>query len=146
MMEDMALSGGLVQRLHALAPHPPAAQAEVDRAEAVLGMPLPEPLRDLYLLVGNGGFGPGYGLLGLGAGATDDLGKTALDTYEVFMQPDPDAPPDAGPWWKPAFLPLCYWGCIVYTAVDCRTPDARVQGFDEGVWMEDGRPLVTWLQ
>ncbi len=142
----MALPQGLLQRLQALASHPPAAQDEVERAEAALGLPLPEPLRDLYLLVGNGGFGPGYGLLGLDGGATDDLGKTALGTYEAFMEPDPDAPPGAGPWWESASLPLCYWGCSVYTAVDCRTPDARVRGFDEGVWVEDGRPLATWLE
>lgn len=78
MMGNMALPGGLLQRLQALASHPPATHAEVERAEAVLGLPLHEPVRDLYLLVGNGGFGPGF--------------------------------------------------------------------FDEGVWVEDGRPLAAWLE
>ncbi len=134
-----------MQRLRPFAARPPATQAEVERAEAVLGLPLPAPLRDLYLWVGNGGFGPANGLLGLNGGATDDLGKTALATYEVFMEPDPDVPPGSGPWWRSECLPVCYWGCIVYTAVDCRTPDARVVGFDEGAWVDDGRSLAEWL-
>lgn len=144
--DGVSLPESLVSQLGAVAGQPPAADAEIKHAEALLGIELPTPLRDLYLRVGNGGFGPGYGVLGLDGGFRDDLGKTALDTYRVFMLPDPDAPAGSGPFWRESLLPLCYWGCVVYTAVDCRTSDARVVGFDEGTWIEDGRPLAQWLK
>jgi hypothetical protein len=41
---------------------PPASVAEVDAAEATLGFAIPPLLRRLYTEVGNGGFGPDYGL------------------------------------------------------------------------------------
>ena len=39
--------------------------AEIAEAERRLGFQLPELLRELYTCVGDGGFGPGYGFLGL---------------------------------------------------------------------------------
>lgn len=141
----MSLPEELLARLRAVPALPPATVDEFSQAEAALGLSLPGPLKDLYQQVENGGFGPGYGVLGLNSGATDDMGKTALETYRMFMLSDPDAPEGSEPWWREAHLPLCNWGCIVYTAVDCRTPDARVVGFDEGTWIEDGRTLTQWL-
>src|SRR5690242_10047052 len=44
---------------------PPATVAEVDAAEAALGLAIPPLLRRLYTEVGNGGFGPHYGLEGV---------------------------------------------------------------------------------
>lgn len=41
---------------------PPASPAAVDAAEAALGFAIPQLLRRLYIEVGNGGFGPNYGL------------------------------------------------------------------------------------
>ncbi|MEP2783360.1 MAG: hypothetical protein ABJO67_18950 [Pseudoruegeria sp.] len=46
----------------------------------------------LMQTVGNGGFGPGYGLMGLAGGATDDMGNTAVGLYKDFAQNDPDDP------------------------------------------------------
>lgn len=42
---------------------PPASQADIDAAEAALGFPLPEDLKQLYTSVADGGFGPSSGLL-----------------------------------------------------------------------------------
>jgi hypothetical protein len=44
---------------------PPATVAEVDAAEVALGFAIPPLLRRLYTEVGNGGFGPNYGLEGV---------------------------------------------------------------------------------
>src|SRR5436190_5588567 len=44
---------------------PPATPAEVDAAEVTLGFAIPHLLRRLYTEVGNGGFGPSYGLEGV---------------------------------------------------------------------------------
>ncbi|HVX10780.1 MAG TPA: hypothetical protein VHC22_06335 [Pirellulales bacterium] len=46
---------------------PPATAAELVAAGHSLGFTLPTALADVYLGVGNGGFGPGYGLIGLPA-------------------------------------------------------------------------------
>lgn len=69
----------------------------------------------------NGGFGPGYGLLGLRDGWTDDLKHTAVDI--VTQAPDghwPELPS--------GLLPLCHWGCAIYSFVEC--PSGRVFGWD----------------
>jgi hypothetical protein len=129
-----------------LVPHrmiAPASAEEVRRVETALGIGLPKPLEDLYTRTANGGFGPGYGLLGLDGGARDDLGQAALDIYTNFARSDPEDPI----WvWRESVLPICYWGCVVYSCVDCSTPDARIVGFDEGRWVQDDRPLEVWLR
>lgn len=64
----------------------------------------------------NGGFGPGYGVMGVEGGFTDDLGHTVADLFEVYRQPDPEDPT----WeWPERFLPICHWGCVVYSGIDC---------------------------
>ncbi len=44
---------------------PPATAKELHAAERAIGFELPELLRAIYLKVGNGGFGPEYGLVGI---------------------------------------------------------------------------------
>ncbi len=44
---------------------PPVSLADLTDAETIIGFPLPTLLRRIYLEVGNGGFGPGYGLFPL---------------------------------------------------------------------------------
>ena len=79
------------------APLPPPATAEqVAEAEAALGFELPAGLRQLYLEIGNGGFGPGDGLYSL----TDIAGQYADMTDEPFG-------PQGQPW--PAnLLAICH--------------------------------------
>jgi len=50
-------------------PYPPATADQLQATETQLGMPLPGVLRALYAMVGNGGFGPAYGLVGAAGGA-----------------------------------------------------------------------------
>ena len=122
---------------------PPASVEEIELVRERMGLPTPEPLSDLYAGVGNGGFGPGYGLLGLVDGAKDDLGQSALDVYSNFLVPDPT---DSSWQWRPEVLPICYWGCVVYSCVDCSTEDAVMVGFDEGRWVAGRRTLEQWLR
>jgi hypothetical protein len=79
------------------APLPPPATAEqVAQAEAALGFELPTGLRQLYLDIANGGFGPGDGLYSLGELA----GQYADMTDEPFG-------PQGQPW--PAnLLAICH--------------------------------------
>src|SRR5262245_42878043 len=94
----------------------PKATLEVVRgAEEKLGFALPPLLRRAYLEIANGGFGPGYGIMGVGDGFTDDLEHTVVDLYLSYRQRDPEDPT----WqWPHGLLPICHWGCVVYSAVD----------------------------
>src|SRR5262245_46492423 len=80
----------------------------LDRAEEATGCTLPPLLRDVYMRIGNGGFGPGYGLLPLSLDDAHADQECALDLYVAFRSTDPD---DSA-WGWPAFLvPFCDWGC-----------------------------------
>jgi hypothetical protein len=81
---------------------------------------MPDLLRDLYS-VANGGFGPGYGLLGLRNGFTDDLHRNAIDILR-------EGPGGIWPGMPSGLLPLCHWGCAIYSFVHC--PSGRIYGWD----------------
>jgi hypothetical protein len=133
---------GLVEKLPPLAAATPEAVAEAERA---LGYPLPRLLRRLYLEIGNGGFGPGYGILGLRGGLTDDLGDTALEAYRRFhsLRREASVPH--------SLLPICNWGCAIYSLVDCGTADGHMwacdpnPGVDDDVFREPVT-LAEWLR
>lgn len=99
-----------------------------------LGFEPPALFVELLQSVGNGGFGPGYGLMGLLGGATDDMGSTAVKLYTDFAQPDPDDPA----WkWPHGLLPICHWGCAIYSCIDSTRAEAPVKTWDPNEW-EDG--------
>src|SRR5262245_41797485 len=64
-----ARAAGLIQRLPPLIP---VRREAVEAAEREFGYPFPALLRRLYLEVGNGGFGPGYGLFRLPFGDNNE--------------------------------------------------------------------------
>ncbi|WP_436533006.1 hypothetical protein [Actinoplanes sp. HUAS TT8] len=92
-----------------LAPLRPALPAAVAEAEKMAGRSLPSLLRRLYLEVGNGGFGPGYGLLGLRDGHRIG-GINALTGL------------------KSGVLTLCDWGCGISSELDLA--DGQIWGCD----------------
>ena len=119
-----ARAAGLTERLPQL---PIASRAAVDEAEAVIGSALPDLLRRLYLEIGNGGFGPGYGVLGVGGGHVDEDPRTAVDLFWLTGSEEHD------PWRGPpgaTLLPICNWGCGIYSFVDCSSPEARMWAWD----------------
>jgi len=107
--------------------YPPVSARDITEAERQLGFPLPSLLRRIYCEIANGGIGPGYGLLGIADGARDDLGHTLVELYQLYHQPDPDDPQWA---WPDALVPICHWGCAIYSCIDCRSADAPVLIFD----------------
>ncbi|MCA1675988.1 MAG: SMI1/KNR4 family protein [Actinobacteria bacterium] len=118
---------------------PPAKHAQIDRASAQLGFPFPVDLRTLLVEVANGGFGPGYGLLGVDSGATDDSGANVERAYGLLSAPDPEVPD----WvWREGALPCCYWGCQVYS---CVMPDGSVVQLDGYDWGREAVPIAKWL-
>jgi hypothetical protein len=135
-----ARSAGLVERLPPLTP---ATREAIDEAERVLGFPLPGLLRRLYLDVGNGGFGPGYGILGVRGGHRDDLGGTAIDLYRRWHA---ESRPLAD-----GLLPICHWGCGISSFIDCTTDEAAMWACDPNPGIDDDlfrEPMTftTWLE
>lgn len=94
--------------------NPPITLKQLIEAEAELGLPLPEFLRQLYLQVGNGGFGPANGLIALRGGSTID-GLDLVDLYVKLAVKGP--PPPYYPWPK-HFLIIADWGCIIWTLLN----------------------------
>jgi hypothetical protein len=112
----------LVARIRDFAPShsrsaisPPASSEAVGEAERELGFPLPALLKACYLEVGNGGFGPAYGILGLRGGYVSDCG-TLVEFYRDLR----DRQEPEGKRWKAGLLPFCEWGCGMFSCVDCQ--------------------------
>lgn len=130
---------------------PPLCAAALDTVEQVLGFELPHVLRQLYGEVANGGFGPGYGLIGLRGGDPSDMKRDVVGEYHVFRQPDHN---DPGRSWPDRLLPICHWGCAIYSCVDCSTPTGAVIRFDPNpvaddwtiAWQAERGTLAGWLQ
>lgn len=118
----------------------PKATADLVReAERELGFALPPLLCRAYLEVANGGFGPGYGVMGVRHGFTDDLKHTVVDLYNSYRQTDPEDPS----WqWPLGLLPICHWGCIVYSAVDATKEGNPVFFMDVSV-KDVGAPMSS---
>ena len=92
---------------------PPASGAELARSERRLGFRLPPFLGEVYQQVGNGGFGPGYGLIGLPGGFAHDEGKSIVELYHEYHVDSPDDPS----WqWPDGLVPVCDWGCATSLA------------------------------
>ena len=107
-----------------LSVQPPVASDAVAAAEVQLGFRLPELLRQLYTRVGNGGFGPVFGLIplsGFSAGQAEfDLVGDYLRLVRRFAE------------WPVGLVPVFYCGCTLFEFVDCRTLGGAVTWFDEG--------------
>ncbi|SRR6266508_8991 len=106
--------------------YPPLSSQHVTSAEARLGFQLPPLLRAIYLQVSNGGFGPGYGLIGLDGGPTI-YNKDLVTLYLDMLEHGPPPPYRA---WPKQFITICDWGCNMTSEVDWTNPDAPIFFFD----------------
>ena len=113
-------------------PFPPANSQQLERTEALIGFPLPEILRRIYLEVGNGGFGPEYGLLGIEGGADDGAGCTMVQKWfdarqDTLLHPRlKKLRPDY------RLLPCIYCGCTVYLCLSGEFPEGPMWVYDQG--------------
>jgi hypothetical protein len=113
----------------------PGDPVEIANDERRLGFALPPLMKRIYIEIANGGFGPGYGLIGLTNGMPDDTGKTAPDIYVELRGANHDDPK----WkWPYGLLPICDWGCAILSCVDCADPNFRMRIFDPNVHEGDG--------
>jgi hypothetical protein len=133
--------------------YPPASAAMIAQTATELGFALPTLLRDIYMRVGNGGFGPAYGLIGVAGGAPVYLASCPwhiVDLYRAFRARQTRHRP-----WDERLLPICHWGCSYFCYLDCALPQAPVFIIDEdrhghGPWGCDFQLLATsfeeWMQ
>lgn len=134
--------------------YPLATAAEIAQAEAVLGFPLPPLIRAIWRQIGNGGFGPGYGITGVETGyriyestlienaeflrqaadyLRDEAGEAAhyIGQGEEQRQYAEELRREAADWYcGDRFIMYAYWGCNVTTVVDCALPDLPVHAVD----------------
>ncbi|WP_371778523.1 SMI1/KNR4 family protein [Streptosporangium subroseum] len=125
---------------------PPATTEEVAQTESVLGFGLPSTLARLYCEVANGGFGPDYQLFPLWG-----EGRTAVNVYREERSMSESG---GEVHWPAGVLPILDWGCGMYAAVDCRSPEGTVLIFEPNgidgdwhhAWYLDSESLAGWLE
>lgn len=135
----------------------PVTQQELDHAEAILGFALPPLLKRVYLEIGNGGFGPAYGLFELynehQSQGFDSIVQTYLDMRSM-TQEDIDehweGEDDKPTLWPEKLLMICDWGCNIYSCVDCASPEYRILHMDsnmsESEFAIESPSLYQWFE
>lgn len=120
-------------------PFPPAPQTLIIEAERQLGFPLPVALRRLYSEVGNGGFGPFWGICGLPGGATNTMGMSIIEMYLDDRRYCNNSERGI---WPERLVSLCDYGCGIWWCVDCSNPDGAV------IWSDPnaGGPCEQWFE
>jgi hypothetical protein len=131
--------------------YPPVSLSQLAMAEQKLGFKLPPLLRRSYLEVGNGGFGPGFGLLALNNEGAKNYHLNLVDWYlELMNHPHPDFPP-----WPRQFITVCDWGCGITSLLDWTNPlypvlrfngDMYDEGPYENVMKVESASLQCWLE
>lgn len=129
-------------RERAAASFQPASAEAIGEAEESLDFAVSPILKRVLLEVGNGGFGPGHGLLGVRDGATDEHGNTLVDLYDGLSA---DIPDDPGWNWPEQLLPICAWGDSTYSCVDCSLPEGRMITYDANDYRA-GEDLAKFLE
>jgi len=142
----------------------------IEKAEIRLGFRFPELLRQMYLQVGNGGFGPGYGILGLEDGYRDrdDIAihdGSGVDLVQLYFSfrgaggslSELEHNFDLGTnlyveaetfVWFDKLLPICNWGCWQISCVDCAKTDFPVLLFVgyEYTFQLQNRSFNEWIK
>jgi len=126
--------------LDPLPPLVPASEGAVAEAEATIGWSLPPLLRRLYLEVGNGGFGPRDGILGVRGGVGNGGWDDVVAVHRAFNAhpTDPLTPPAWMLW-------IFEWGCTVWSIVDCRDPTGPMWFNADGEQEQESMTLAEWL-
>jgi hypothetical protein len=121
---------------------PTASAAELDEAEVALGFAIPTLLRRLYTEVGNGGFGPKYGLEGVPTVPPIPGTADIVALYERYSGQDPQHPAHV---WPRGLVPLISGGCLYMECVDFLHPPHPVVLFD-GNDCDLERPVAASLR
>jgi hypothetical protein len=123
---------------------PPLRIEAFDEEERRLGFRLPLLLKRLYTEVGNGGFGPGHGLISM-------LPQTEFDRpISFYYSRLCGRAGRSNNEWPKCVVPFCQWGDFVLSCLDarCQQPDPPVLRFEPNMSREDtlevlnGKPFL----
>ena len=128
-------------------------ESEAKHFKEETGVGIPKLLVDLYSDLGNGGFGPQYGMLGIDSGHETDMGDHMLSLYKALCTPDPEDPN----WhWPRNLIPFIHIGCAIYLCVDTSNPENRIVRFDPNGYSPggnlvehfsvEGNSLKSWME
>ena len=113
--------------------YPTATMKTVLETELALGFPLPPLLRELYLHIGNGGYGPAdCTLIGL-RGGHEYIGQDLVALYSDFRKWADVTYLIEGQMsslWPERLLPVFLWPCTIYTCLDCSRPEVSIYILD----------------
>lgn len=101
-------------------------------------MPFPPLLRRLYLEVGNGGFGPGYGLLPIGTedDTRKNAGETLLGEYRAMMELAS---------WPRGLLLAFDFGCAIWSCIDSTTEHGAIVNMASLRLVDTDWSLADWM-
>lgn len=122
-------------------PYATTSEEAVGQAERGLGFRIPVLLKACYLRVGNGGFGPGYGIIGVEGGYASDDGNL-VETHGVLKQDQESE----GYEWPSGLLPFCEWGCNIFSCVDRRDLRHPVYMFEDFAVRSQGYTLDRFFE
>jgi hypothetical protein len=122
---------------------PPATTADVDAAEAAFGFHMPPLLRRLYTEVGNGNWGPNYGLDGIPTGGAEPDGNDIVGVYQSCTAPERALESPAVEWPRGLVI-LISRGCVDYEVCDFLRPPYPVFLLSGDTWGVD-RPVLESL-
>jgi len=147
-------------------PYPPATDDQIALTEQELGFALPPLLRALYQQLGNGGFGPGNGVIGVSGGYVACSSPEHDFAYEGIQNPTLAMTLSRNRWRIPTrdlarllrhpgayvsevpqpgmTVSLIQWGCNVYTLLDCDS--GLVYGYFERMLQVSATSLDEWLE
>ncbi|WP_159050620.1 SMI1/KNR4 family protein [Streptomyces cellostaticus] len=101
----------------------PASAKDVAGFERIVGHPMPELLKRIYLEVANGGFGPSRVLSLTDTGNWfSDRADIAMAYHDFAADPDHSLPPGV--------VPLMDRGCAMWALIDFRTADGQMWDWD----------------
>ena len=115
---------------------------ELDAAEAAIGHPLPPVLRLVLEQVANGGFGPGYGLLGVGPTghrinlAAGEVDLNLPDFHRFQVEHDPE--------WDGDQLVILDWGDAMLATVGLSSGVVSNYSYWDK-FLSSGEDLQQWL-
>jgi hypothetical protein len=126
------------------APHiyPRATPEQIAAEEQALGFALPALYKRILTKIGNGGFGPGYGLIGAQGGCDGFSAGSLAENYALLRKEGPDG---SGTEWPAYVLPICTWGCGIDSCLDCSKPEAPVLVYSPDVHVLDDGILEATL-
>lgn len=129
--------------IHRRKPFPAVTARALRDAEKAIGLSLPDLLRAIYREVGNGGFGPAYGIVGIRGGCKLD-NQSLESCYRGMLRLEQQNPV----WrWPKRLLPIANYGCGMWSCVDCafqRLPMILWDPSNLDAGLEDADARLNW--